>query len=129
MPSARYPSLNLPYAIFVVAAGITSAAFLAYVGLYSSAEPSVSLVFLVVAFVAGFGSVFVVYRASQIRVTESGISSGLSEIQWREVIDVSTRGYGLHIRSKDRKIILAPWAYSDPNELMNFIQRAIDNAA
>jgi hypothetical protein len=68
------------------------------------------------------GSIYSVYSAARIRVTRCGISSGKKKIPWESVTRIETIGYGIHIYAADTKIVIAPWAYQDPEALISFIQ-------
>ena len=50
------------------------------------------------------------------------VSSGNKQIQWQSVTKIETIGYGIHIYAADKKIVIAPWAYRDPEALISFIQ-------
>ena len=55
-------------------------------------------------------------------MTTRGISSGKKQILWDRVTQIETIGYGIHIYAADKKIVIAPWAYQDPEALIAFIQ-------
>jgi hypothetical protein len=76
---------------------------------------------LAFAILAIAGSIYSVYSAARIRVTRCGIISGKKQIQWQSVTKIETIGYGIHIYAADKKIVIAPWAYQDPEELISFI--------
>ena len=62
------------------------------------------------------------YSATRIRVTRFGISSGKKKLPWQSVTQIETLGYGIHIHATGKKIVIAPWAYQDPEALIAFIQ-------
>ena len=55
-------------------------------------------------------------------MTTRGISSGKKQITWQSVTKIETIGYGIHIYAADTKIVIAPWAYRDPEALIAFIR-------
>ena len=48
--------------------------------------------------------------------------SGKKQSQWDSVTKIETIGYGIHIHAAGKKIVIAPWAYQDPEALIAFIQ-------
>jgi hypothetical protein len=123
-----YPSLNKPYSTFIVIVGIGTGGFLAYTGMFKSPDLLSSLMIFAVALVAATGSIRQVYRASQLRMNEEGMSFGETRIKWREVTDVRRVAFGIHCRARDRKIIIVPYAYENPDDVIMFVVDALAKA-
>jgi hypothetical protein len=47
---------------------------------------------------------------------------GPRRIRWSEVVRVKIVGFGCHILSKDKKIVLSPYAYRDPDSVVSLIK-------
>ena len=122
MTTNNYPSLNNIYATFIILAGISTGGLFLYFAAQDSTDTPTSLMLLAFAILVIAGSIYSVYSAAQIRVTRCGISSGKKQIQWGSVTKIETIGYGIHIYAADTKIVIAPWAYQDPEELISFIR-------
>lgn len=118
----NYPSLNIIYAAFTILLGISTGGLFLYFAAQESTDIPTSLMLLAFAILAIAGSIYSVYSAAQIRVTRCGISSGKKQIQWQSVSKIETIGYGIHIYAADKKIVIAPWAYQDPEALISFIR-------
>jgi hypothetical protein len=56
---------------------------------------------------------------------DKGLSSGKTIMKWHEVTKVTAVGFGIHIAAKDRKIVLAPYAYKNPDELREFVKSSL----
>jgi len=122
MTTNNYPSLNHIYATFIILAGISTGGLFLYFAAQDSTDTPTSLMLLAFAILVIAGSIYSVYSAAQIRVTRCGISSGKKQIRWHSVTKIETIGYGIHIYAADKKIVIAPWAYRDPEALIAFIQ-------
>ena len=118
----NYPSLNNIYASFIIMAGISAGGLFLYFAAQESTDTPTSMLIVAFAILAIAGSMYSVYSAARIRVTTCGISSGKKQILWDRVTQIETIGYGIHIYAADKKIVIAPWAYQDPEALIAFIQ-------
>jgi hypothetical protein len=128
MTEVQHPLINKPYAAFIIICGFGAGSLLIYLATFSSNDTGASAILFVVALAIIVGSTLSVFRASQLRVEESGISSGKKRIDWHEVTEATAVYYGLHLRAGKRKIVIAPYAYQDPERLSQFIQRSLRNA-
>ena len=122
MTTNNYPSLNHIYATFIILVGISTGGLFLYFAAQESTDAPTSMVILAFAILAIAGSIYSVYSAARIRVTRCGISSGKKQIKWASVTQIETIGYGIHIYATDKKIVIAPWAYKDPEALIAFIR-------
>jgi len=122
MTTNNYPSLNNIYASFIIMAGIATGGLFIYFAAQESIDAPTSMLIMAFAILAIAGSLYSVYSAARIRVTRCGISSGKKQIKWDSVTQIETIGYGIHIYAADKKIVIAPWAYQDPEELISFIR-------
>ena len=122
MTTNNYPSLNHIYATFIILVGISTGGLFLYFAAQESTDAPTSMVILAFAILAIAGSIYSVYSAARIRVTRCGISSGKKQIQWHSVTQIEPLGYGIHIHAADKKIVIAPWAYKDPEALIAFIR-------
>jgi hypothetical protein len=122
MPIDNYPSLNNIYASFIIMAGISTGGLFLYFAAQESTDTPTSMLIVAFAILAIAGSIYSVYSAARIRVTRCGISSGKKQIPWQSVTQIETIGYGIHIYAADTKIVIAPWAYKDPEALISFIR-------
>jgi hypothetical protein len=122
MTTNNYPSLNHICATFIIFLGIATGVLFLYFAAQESVDTPTSLMLLAFAILAIAGSVYSVYSAARIRVTRCGISSGKKQIKWDSVTQIETIGYGIHIYAADKKIVIAPWAYQDPEALISFIR-------
>lgn len=118
----NYPSLNNIYATFIILVGISTGGLFLYFAAQELTDTPTSILLLAFAILAIAGSIYSVYFAARIRVTRCGISSGKKQIQWGSVTQIETIGYGIHIYAADTKIVIAPWAYQDPEALISFIR-------
>jgi threonine/homoserine/homoserine lactone efflux protein len=116
------PPLNNIYSTFIILLGISTGGLFLYFAAQDSTDTPTSLMLLAFAILAIAGSIYFVYSAARIRVTRCGISSGKKQIQWQSVTQIETIGYGIHIHAADKKIVIAPWAYQDPEALISFIR-------
>lgn len=105
--------------------GVLTGGFLGYLAIFNSSDLGASFLFVVFALIAAAGSIFTVYRASRIRMSDEEISSGDMKFRWRDVTDIRRVGYGIHLYAGDRKIAIAPHAYKNPDELIMFVERAL----
>jgi hypothetical protein len=121
MTTNNYPSLNKIYAAFIILIGISAGGLFLYFAAQDSTDAPTSILLLAFTILAIAGSIYSVYSAARIRVTRCGISSGKKQIQWDSVTRIETIGYGIHIYAADTKIVIAPWAYRDPDALIAFI--------
>ena len=103
-------------------AGISTGSLFLYFAAQESVDTPTSMLIVAFAILAIAGSMYSVYSAARIRVTRCGISSGKKQIQWQSVTKIETIGYGIHIYAADTKIVIAPWAYKDPEALIAFIR-------
>ena len=122
MTTENYPSLNNIYATFIILVGISTGGLFLYFAVQESIDAPTSMLIMAFAILAIAGSLYSVYSAARIRVTKCGISSGKKQIQWQSVTNIKTIGYGIHIYTAGKKIVIAPWAYQDPEELISFIR-------
>ena len=122
MTTNNYPSLNNIYATFIILLGISTGGLFLYFAAQESTDTPTSLMLLAFAILAIAGSIYSVYSAARIRMTTRGISSGRKQILWHSVTQIETIGYGIHIYAADTKIVIAPWAYKDPEALISFIR-------
>jgi hypothetical protein len=122
MTTHNYPSLNNIYATFIILLGISTGALFLYFAVQESTDTPTSMLIVVFAILAIAGSMYSIYSASRIRVTTRGISSGKKQIKWASVTKIETIGYGIHIYAAGTKIVIAPWAYKDPEALISFIR-------
>lgn len=117
----NYPSLNYIYATFIILVGISTGGLFLYFAVQESTDTPTSAILLAFAILAIAGSMYSVYSTARIRVTRCGISSGKKQIKWASVTQIETIGYGIHIYATGKKIVIAPWAYQDPEALIAFI--------
>jgi hypothetical protein len=117
----NYPSINDIYATFIILLGISTGGLFLYFAAQESTDTPTSMLIVAFAILAIWGSIYSVYSAARIRVTRCGISSGKKQIKWATVTQIETIGYGIHIYAADKKIVIAPWAYRDPDALISFI--------
>ena len=122
MTTNNYPSLNHIYTTFIILLGISTGGLFLYFAAQESTDTPTFLMLLALAILAIAGSIYSVYSAARIRVTRCGISSGKKQIKWDSVTQIETIGYGIHIYAADKKIVIAPWAYQDPEALISFIR-------
>ena len=122
MTTNNYPSLNHIYATFIILLGISTGGLFLYFAAQESTDTPTSMLIVAFAILAIAGSIYSVYSTARIRVTTCGISSGKKQILWDRVTQIETIGYGIHIHAADKKIVIAPWAYRDPEALNAFIQ-------
>ena len=122
MTTNNYPSLNHIYATFIILLGISTGGLFLYFAAQESTDTPTSMLIVAFAILAIAGSIYSVYSAARIRVTTRGISSGKKQITWQSVTKIETIGYGIHIYAADTKIVIAPWAYKDPEALIAFIR-------
>ena len=122
MTTNNFPSLNNIYATLIILFGIFTDGLFLYFAVQESTDTPTSILIVAFAILAIAGSIYSVYSAARIRVTRCGISSGKKQIQWDSVTQIETIGYGLHIHAAGKKIVIAPWAYQDPEALIAFIQ-------
>ena len=122
MTTTNYPSLNHIYATFIILLGISTGGLFLYFAAQESTDTPTSMLIVAFAILAIAGSIYSVYSAARIRVTRCGISLGKKQILWHSVTKIETIGYGIHIYAADKKIVIAPWAYRDPEALIAFIQ-------
>ena len=122
MTTNNYPSLNHIYATFIILLGISTGGLFLYFAAQESTDTPTAMLLVAFAILAIAGSMYSVYSAARIRVTTRGISSGKKQILWHSVTKIETIGYGIHIHAADKKIVIAPWAYRDPEALIAFIQ-------
>jgi hypothetical protein len=121
MNTDHYPSLNNIYATFIILVGISTGGLFLYFAAQESTDTATAMIILAFAVLVIAGSLYSVYSAARIRVTRGGISSGNKQIKWANVTQIETIGYGIHIYAADTKIVIAPWAYQDPEALIAFI--------
>lgn len=117
----NYPSINKIYATFIILLGISTGGLFLYFAAQESTDTPTAMLIVAFAFLVIAGSLYSVYSAARIRVTSCGISSGKKQIKWSSVTQIETIGYGIHIYAADTKIVIAPWAYQDPDALISFI--------
>ena len=122
MTTNNYPSLNHIYATFIILVGISTGGLFLYFAAQESTDTPTSMLIVAFAILAIAGSMYSVYSAARIKVTRCGISSGKKQIPWESITQIETIGYGIHIYSADTKIVIAPWAYQDPEALISFIR-------
>lgn len=122
MTTNNYPSLNNIYATFIILLGISAGGLFLYFAAQESTDTPPSMLIVAFAILTIAGSLYSVYSAARIRVTRCGISSGKKQIPWESVTRIETIGYGIHIYAADKKIVIAPWAYKDPETLISFIR-------
>jgi hypothetical protein len=122
MTTNNYPSLNHIYASFIIMAGISTGGLFLYFAAQESVDTPTCIMLVAFTILTIAGSIYSVYSAARIRVTRFGISSGKKQIPWQSVTQIETIGYGIHIYAADTKIVIAPWAYQDPEALIAFIR-------
>lgn len=122
MTTNNYPSLNKIYATFILLVGISTGGLFFFFAIQESTDTPTSMLLVAFAILAIAGSIYSVYSAARIRVTRCGISSGKKQIELQSVTKIETIGYGIHIYAADTKIVIAPWAYKDPEALIAFIR-------
>jgi hypothetical protein len=122
MTTNNYPSLNHIYAAFIILAGISTGGLFLYFSAQESTDTPTAMIIVAFAVLVIAGSLYSVYSAARIKVTTFGISSGNKQIKWASVTQIETIGYGIHIYAADTKIVIAPWAYKDPESLISFIR-------
>lgn len=122
MTTNNYPSLNNIYATFIILLGLSTGGLFLYFAVQESTDTPTSMLIVAFAILAIAGSIYSVYSAARIRVTRCGIISGKKQIKWHSVTQIETIGYCIHIHAADKKIVIAPWAYRDPEALIAFIQ-------
>lgn len=121
MTANNYPSINKIYATFIIFVGISTGGLFLYFAAQESTDIPTAMLIVAFAVLVITGSLYSVYSAARIRVTRCGISSGNKQIKWESVTQIETIGYGIHIYAADTKIVIAPWAYQDPDALIVFI--------
>lgn len=102
--------------------GISTGGLFLYFAAQESTDTPTSMLIVAFASLTIAGSMYSVYSAARIRMTRCGINSGKKQIQWNSVTQIETIGYGIHIYAAGKKIVIAPWAYQDPETLISFIQ-------
>lgn len=122
MTTNNYPSLNNIYTTFIMLLGISTGGLFLYFAAQESTDTPTSMLIVAFASLTIAGSMYSVYSAARIRMTRCGINSGKKQIQWNSVTQIETIGYGIHIYAAGKKIVIAPWAYQDPETLISFIQ-------
>ncbi len=118
----NYPSLNKIYAAFIILIGISTGGLFLYFAAQESTDPATAMLIVAFAVLAIAGSMYSVYSAARIRVTSCDIRSGKKQIKWASITQIKTIGYGIHIYAADTKIVIAPWAYQNPDALISFIR-------
>jgi len=121
MTTNNYPPLNNIYATFIILLGISTGGLFLYFAVQESTDTATAMIIVAFAILVIAGTIYSVYSAARIRVTRGGISSGNKQIKWASVTQIKTIGYGIHIYAADTKIVIAPWAYQDPEALISFI--------
>jgi hypothetical protein len=124
---SRYPQLNKPYTVFFMVVGISLGGFLAYSAVFNVADIVASVIAIVCALASVVGTIYIVYRAAQLKIDETGISSGRTNIEWREITSVEWVPPGLHIKAGRRKIVIAPYIYQDSDDIFQLIAEAVEN--
>jgi len=129
LKSPTYPSLNKVYSAFVIIAGVVGGGLIAYSGVYNSFDLMASILAAGIGLATAAGSILLVYRASGLRLNDDGLSSGATAFQWREVTEVKKVGFGLHVLAGDRKIVIAPYAYRNPDQVVTFVDKALNRGS
>lgn len=129
MNTNNYPSLNKIYTTFIILLGISTGGLFLYFAAQESTDTPTAMLIVAFAILVIVGSIYSVYSAGRIRMTTSWISSGKKQIKWDSVTKIETIGYGIHIYAADTKIVIAPWAYKDPEVLISFIRGQIQEQA
>jgi hypothetical protein len=122
MTTDNYPYLNNIYAAFIILLGISTGGLFLYFAAQESTDTPTAVLIMAFSVLVIAGSLYSVYSAARIRVTRCGISSGKKQIRWDSVTRIETIGYGIHIYAAGKKIVIAPWAYRDPEALIAFIR-------
>ena len=128
MQRKAYPTLNKPYAVFFVGLGACSGIFLLYLAIYKTNDILALILFAVVSIICTVGSIVLVYRASQLEITESGISYGKKSLEWSAIVNAEMRGLTIHLYGKDTRYIVTPYVYREPETLIQYIWSAINDA-
>ena len=121
--------MNVAYSAFVIVAGVLVGGFIVYTGVFSSSDTLVSVLAVCIGLVSAVGSILIVYRASRLRLDEDGASSKSIAFKWHEITEVRKVGFGLHLIAGARKIVIAPHAYKNPNQLLDFVDSAVKRAS
>ena len=129
MKDAIYPSLNKVYSAYVIVVGVLAGGFAAYSGVFNSADLVASVMAVGIGLFMAAGSILMVYRASCLRLNDGGVSSGSTAFKWRDVTEVRTVYFGLHLIAGNRKIVIAPYAYRNPDQLFDFVNKALNRAS
>ena len=123
-----YPSLNNVYAAFVIVVGAVGGGFMVWAGIFNSSDFGATIIAVGAGLFAAAGSVFIVFRASRVRMDDKGISSSSTRLKWSEVTEVKWVLFGLHFIAGRKKVVIAPYAYKDPGQLLSFAEDAIKRA-
>jgi hypothetical protein len=125
----KYPNLNKPYTIFFLLVGVSSSILFFYFAVFAITDDRFSRFFVgMLGILNLLGSLYVVYRAASVTITDKYISQGKRKIYWSGAIDAEMKGYELCIVSHNKdKIMISPWAYQNPTEIINSIQMKIKN--
>ena len=112
----------------MIVVGVLAGGFVAYYGVFNSADLMASVMAVGMGLFMAAGSIRMVYRASRLRMNEEGVSSGETRFKWREVTDAKWVAYGIHCCAGDRKIVIGPYAYHRPDDLIKFVEDALAKA-
>ena len=129
MNDAIYPSLNKVYSAFVVVVGVLGGGFIAYSGVFNSADMLASILAVGIGLATVAGAVLIVYRASGLRLSDDGVSSRGIDFNWGDVTEIKRTGFGLHVIAGDKKIVIAPHAYENPDQLLDFVDKAVSRTS
>jgi hypothetical protein len=127
MSEKDFPEINKMYSGFVIAIGLAAASFFLW-GAYSHPDIGVSVIFLFLSALCAISPAYIVHQAGKVKINKSGISSGATHFAWKEVTNVKTVQFGIHIYSGSKKIIVGPYHYKKPDLVISSIAEGVNNA-
>ena len=115
------------YSGIVIAIGLAASLFFIW-GAYSHPDIGVSLVFLFFAALCAVSPTYIALKAAKIKIDKLGISTGATHFTWENVTSVKTIRFGIHIYSGNKKIIVGPYHYKNPDHVISSIAEGVNNA-
>lgn len=124
-----FPRLNKTYSAIVIVIGLAASALMIYSALFNSADIGTSIIAILFALLLAIGPFYLLWKYSRLTITDSGLSFRNTNITWNEVTNVETIGYGIHISAGKRKIVVAPFVYSDSKKVSEVIDKGLKSVS
>jgi hypothetical protein len=124
--------MNWPYVSAVLAAATVALGFVAWSvstrGFADLQSATNTIAVVVVDSLCGAALAALSWRAyadAKTKISDRGITRpalrGPNELLWSEVREVKRFGYGIHLYAHDRRVVIAPFAYRDPEAIVKAI--------